>query len=722
MSETSAPYAVKKPQETQADFESSGTSFHSYLGVLWKRKHILLLSVLTATTIAFFINLTQKPVYYAATEVVLQPKESDFSSQNVSAAAVMQDPTFMLTQLRLLRSPVLAEKILRKVDRPDNRKPLLHCFSLPEKGKVSSKESVFSEQEQGFLVRSIRSALSAAQLERGARIINIGVRGHDPRMVKELADAASETYIEVNYQSQIDAFKKSFSVISRSLSEIREKIKIGEIALLKITKELELYEALKIYGEKHPLVMSLIASVNSLSEKLAHSGQNLGALELGQRKDGLSLITKPHTTMAAIVPIESDLMNLKPILEQEVNTNRDMYNSIFKKLQEVELSGNRSIWSDAKIVEPAGIPSAPISPNKRMNFLIALFAGFAFGLGLAYFLEYLDSSLRSLVDVRNYLKVLPLGMVPLVQLDPEEEAKRMTGVEGSPASRPYWNTSDANLPLYVSEAYRIIRTSLSFGSLDRSLKVIQVTSAVKGEGKTTTVCNLGISLAQAGLRTLLIDADMRRPSLHNILQLGDHDTGLSNVLAVGDSWKEAVRPTKIENLYCMTSGVVPPNPSELLSSKRVKRFLDELKEEFDFVIFDSPPVISVADAPIIASYAEGTILVARAGFIPRHMYLHAKNAIENVHGKIIGCILNCVSNQHQSYYYGRYYGYNSYYSYYGDAGEGAGKAKKKRSSTPQAAGSISALEKIKLLKEPLKAVLAQGWAQFSELMKWERRM
>ncbi len=719
---TSAPYAVKKAQEAQTDFDPGGSSFHSYLSVLWKRKRILLTSVITTTAIAFSINLTQKPVYYSSAEVVLQPKESDLSSQNISASSVMQDPTFMLTQLHLLRSPVLAERILRRVDRPENRKPLLQCFSVPEKGEGQSKESVFSEKERAPLLRSIRGSLSARQLESGARIITIGVRGHDPRMVKELADAASETYIEINYESQIEAFKQSFSVISRSLSEIREKIKTGEIALQKVTKELELYQALKVYGEKHPLVVSLMASVNSLSEKLVQSSQTLGGLELGRRKDVLSLITQPHVTVDAIVPIESDLLNLKPILEQEVNTNRDMYNSIFKKLQEVELSGNRSIWSDAKIIEPAAVPSAPISPNKRLNFFIALFAGLGFGLGLAYFLEYLDSSIRSLIDVRNYLKVMPLGMVPLVHLDPDDEEKRAALVEGAPSIRSYWNTSDSNLPLYVAEAYRIIRTSLSFGSLDRSLKLIQVTSAVKGEGKTTTACNLGISFAQAGLRTLLIDADMRRPSLHNILQLGDHESGLSNVLASGDSWKDVVRPTKVENLYCITSGVVPPNPSELLSSKRVKRLLDELKEEFDFVIFDSPPIISVADAPIIASHVDGTILVVRAGFIPRHMYLHAKNAIETVHGKIIGCILNCVSSHHQSYYYSRQYGYNDYYSYYGDAGKGDGKTKAKENKTFQTAGSVSVLEKIKLLKEPLKASLAQGWAHLSELMKWERRM
>lgn len=714
--QSAPPYPTNIAQKLPALDESGDLGFYSYLHILLKRKKVIFVSVLIALSMALFVNMTQKPIYESSTEVVLQSKESDSSATGPSVTPILQDPTFLLTQIRVIRSPLLAEKILGKFEKSEIKRLLRDCFAIKPSDSQRSKEGVPSEGQIHALISAIQNSVSAAQVERGARIIAISVRGYDAAMVKQLADTAAESYIEINYESQIGSFKKSFSVISKSLSEIREKIKIGELALQKITKELELLGALKVYGEKHPLVIELSATIEILSKEISRNVSSLDLSSMGPRKNRFSILAIPHLDLSSLSLVEIDLQNLKPLLEQEVRTNRQLYDALFKRLQEVELSGARSIWSDAKVIEPANMPASPISPNKKRNFILAFVVGFLIGLGLAYFLEYLDSSLQTLDDLRSYLKIFPLGVVPLVELDLPDLQEVHDPLELPTGTRPFWNTCEKSLPLYVSEAYRIIRTSLAFGSVDRSLKVIQVTSAVKGEGKTTTACNLGISLAQTGIKTLLIDADMRRPSLHHILKLGDNLRGLSTALSSDDLSNPFIQETQVPNLYCMTGGVIPPNPAELLSSKRLKKLLEHLKNDFDMIILDSPPVVSVADSPIIASFAEGTILVSRAGYIPRHISLRAKNSIEAVNGKIIGGILNCVSAHHHSYYgyYGSRYGYNDYY---GESDTAQRKGKKSKKRPRSKFRKMSVVDKLKALKEPIGATVASGWGELNNFMK-----
>lgn len=710
------PQAAGPAEDTHSD-----SDIHSYLHILQKRKKIVLSSVLVALAAAVFVNITQRPVYRASTEVVLQRKDVDVSvvSGGPQQGNLMQDPTFLLTQMRLIKGPLLAEKALKKIESPEIRRPLFESFAVHSSGKPETG-AVFSERERRALLGRLRSSISASQVERGASILAISMDGYDPLVTKQMVDVVAESYVELNYELQIGSFKKSFTVISKSLGEVGEKIKAGELALQKVTKEIELLEALKIYGGKYPVVVSHRAAVASLSEKLASGIKNYERMDIGLQKVRFSVLLEPHLDLNTLMPVEADLQNLKAILEQEVHTNREMYNSIFKRLQEVELTEGRNQWFDAKVLEPAGIPSRPIRPNKMANLLGALALGILIGVGLVYFFEYLDSSLRTIDDIRSYLKIFPLGQVPYVERLLENEEDTLSDLDMR-SPRPFWNTSDINLPLYVAEAYRIIRTNLAFGAMERSIKVLQVTSSIKGEGKTTTVCNLGISLAQAGIKTLLVDADMRRPSLHYILKLGGHEEGLSNALTNGVAWSQLVHATKIPYLYCMTAGVIPPNPAELLSSKRIKELLNELKENFDLVILDTPPVISVADSSIVAASVEGVILVSRAGFIPRHLSLHAKTALESVNGRIVGAILNGVMEHHQSYYsgyYGKYYGDQDHYGYYGQQTPPQPNTVRKRAGVvpvKSGHGNIAISERLGALQAPLSAILRAIFSQFNRL-------
>ncbi len=713
--ETKAPpYGVRKNFDTTSENLDSG--IYPYLHILKNRKGILVGCMFFTLAIAFVANLTQRPVYQATAELLLQPRDSRASGGGPAPNSALQDPTLMLTLFRLVQSPHLAEQVLLKLEQPENRTALLDCFGIHPSRKRKDN-NVFSDKERRAILSGIQRSLSARQPDRGVRLIHISAVGYNPPMVMRLANVGAETFIETNYRSNMDSFRQSFLMISKSLAEIREKIKTGEIAFQKIDSEIRLLEALKIYEEKHPLVIQLRSDIPELAQKLKREIQNLETMQIGQRKDLATLLLVPSVELEELSKIETDLYTLRPILEQEVNTNKEMYSSIFRRLQEVEVSGGGSVWMDSKVAEQAGIPGRPIRPNKKLNLIIGFFVGLFMGSGLAFFREYLDSSIRSMEDVRNYLKLFPLGMIPYVDLSvnsdttngEKTEVEKLEGGILPESTRAFWLAGDIDIPLYVAEAYRIVRTNLAFGSIDTTLKVLQVTSAVKGEGKTTTAANLGISLALAGSRVLLVDADMRRPSLHRILGLEGIETGLSEALTNGKSWQSLTVPTSTPNLSFLGVGAIPPNPAELLSSKRMKALVEELKEHFDTIIFDSPPVISVADSAIIASRVEGTIFVSRSGFVPRHLCLQAKSALESVNGKIIGCILNSAQTQHQPYYF------HEYHRQYG-------KYEEHKPQKDNFAGEgVLMWEKLRALKEPLLLFVSSSWSRIGGFIKGEQR-
>lgn len=213
----------------------------------------------------------------------------------------------------------------------------------------------------------------------------------------------------------------------------------------------------------------------------------------------------------------------------------------------------------------------------------------------------------------------------------------------------------------ISEAYRVLRTNIQYSSIDKKLKTIVVTSSRPMEGKTTTVVNLAVTFAQAGLRVLLIDSDLRKPLVHRLFMISNR-VGLTNYLAVHDNIEKYIRFTDIPNLEVLPSGTIPPNPSELLSSNAMKQFIRDMSEMYDLILMDAPPVGNVTDAAIISTYVDGTILVANSGHVGIDAIKRSKELLEKVNANIIGVVLNKLNKSANGNYY--YYSYN----YYGKAG------------------------------------------------------
>ncbi|NOU88994.1 polysaccharide biosynthesis tyrosine autokinase [Paenibacillus sp. LMG 31460] len=207
----------------------------------------------------------------------------------------------------------------------------------------------------------------------------------------------------------------------------------------------------------------------------------------------------------------------------------------------------------------------------------------------------------------------------------------------------------------ISEAYRTLRTNIQFSSIDEELKVIMVTSAGPGEGKSTTLVNLAVAYAQADKKVLVIDADLRKPTMHHTLQVSNR-WGLTNLLTNQLTIQEVLQETSIPNLSIISSGPIPPNPSEILASKRMVSILDELKLQFDIILIDAPPAIAVTDSQIIATRSDGVILVVDSDKVKRDIALKAKQNLDNVRARILGVVLNNVDRKNKDAYYYYYYG------------------------------------------------------------------
>lgn len=377
------------------------------------------------------------------------------------------------------------------------------------------------------------------------------------------------------------------------------------------------------------------------------------------------------------------------ILKREADTNKQLYEGLLQRLKEASVSAGLRA-SNIRVVDEGEVPRYPAKPRVLINLALALLLGLTMGVGLAFFQEYLDNTLKTPEDVQRFLHLPTLGVIPAATAD--GRAKLPYGGYGygypSRTSLPAASTSDEkngnshpalfglteNAPLM--EAYRSLRTSVLLSTSGRPPRVILVTSGQPGEGKTTTVINLAISLVQLGGPVLLIDSDMRRPRLHTLLKLPAGPAGLSTYLTGQFSLGEVAAPTQIPNLFLVPCGPIPPNPAELLSSNLMRTLLEQAPQKFEYVLMDSPPVLHVSDARILASQSEAVILVIHGAVTPREAVQHATQHLQQVNANVIGAALNNVDFSAVGYdYYYRYYrGYSYGYGYGNTEGRSEGKS------------------------------------------------
>ena len=335
-------------------------------------------------------------------------------------------------------------------------------------------------------------------------------------------------------------------------------------------------------------------------------------------------------------------------LERKVERAKQVYEPLLARWGKLDLaSGLNTV--PVQIIDRAVEPLTPVKPRRGLILIMGAVLGLAVGIQLAFLLERSYSKVRSVEDLEQLSGFKTVGVIP-----------HMSGVE----EKKLFLACQFDRESPAAEAYRSIRTSLLVSANGNGLTILMVTSALDKEGKTTTALNIASALAQAQKRVLLVDADMRRSFLHRPFGM-ERDHGLTAYLADGAEEGKVVRESEVSNLSVVTAGAPPQNPSELLGSERMLRFLQWAREHFDFVVLDSPPAVAVTDASVLAPLVDGILMVVRAGRTPRRALIHGRKLLENAKGNVIGAVLNDVSRQHE-----RYYGYGyGYYHHYRDEDE-----------------------------------------------------
>ena len=439
-------------------------------------------------------------------------------------------------------------------------------------------------------------------------------------------------------------------------NELVRDIKKMEVNLYNRSSELS-----KKYGKNHPKMVAIRSELKELTMRKAQEVKRVvGSL----RNEYRLAVAKEESLRKALnmQKTESLALNKKAIqfgvLKRQAESSRNMYELLVKRFKETSLTEEMKT-GNIRIIDKAEVPRYPIKPKKKMNLLLAMVVGLTLGIGFAFFLEYLDNTIKLSEEVKSQLRIPYLGLVPAYTTNGDFDgiAPDLVTVH-SPKST-------------ASESFRGIRTSILFTSADHSPQVVLISSAGPEEGKTACVSNLAVAMAQSGSRVVLLDCDMRRPRVHQIFEI-PRDSGISSFLVGTDELKEVVRRTPIKDLDVIASGPIPPNPSEILGSKKMKALIEALRKDYDRILIDTPPITAVTDTSVLAPLSDGVILIVRAGVTPKPLIQTGLGQLQSVNARLLGAVLNGVQTGRDSYYY-----YQYYYYYYGEDGHRKRKQRKK---------------------------------------------
>ena len=439
-----------------------------------------------------------------------------------------------------------------------------------------------------------------------------------------------ESIPQVIQNPLIQKLKGDYTELNREYSELKEK-----------------------FGQKHPRMVALQQEIISLQKRIqAEVAKIAKSVEI---KYNVAL-AKVRDTEAQLNQVKSEIQDLNEkaieygVLTREVETNRQLYNMILKRVKETSLtSGLKS--TNIYVVDKAGVPKEPIRPRKVRNVFLGAIVGLMLGISLAFFFEYLDNKLHGPDEVKRYLGVPFLGPASIAPKVPKGNLSEL--IVFTKSRSPF------------AESLRTIRTNVVFSLPDEDQNAFLITSPGPLEGKTFISSNLSVSMAQMGHSVLLVDADMRRPRVHKLFGISS-EPGLSNLVLGQCTLQEAVRTTQNMPFFLMPAGKIPPNPSEILASRNMQKLLAELRNKYDYVIFDTPPVLSATDSAVLSTSLDGVILVVKAAETTRDNARGALGHLQDVQARILGVILNQVDFRKESYHYSYY---NKYYNYYAEDGQ-----------------------------------------------------
>jgi capsular exopolysaccharide synthesis family protein len=698
---------------------NQGARLLEYWRIIYKHLWVIVIAVVVALAIGIAVTMLTKRVYTAATTI-----EIDRETTNVVGIAdgqpvdrLARDEEFFQTQYGLLKSWSLSARVAQSLNLASDPNFLRAMGVDPATARPQD-----AARRQQWATGVLQGGLGVLPV-RDSRLVRLTFDSPDPGLSARVANAFADNFISSNLERKFEASAYARTFLEQRLAELKAKLEDSERQLVayatqqqiiqvaepsskdaappqslnatnlaeldtaltaakaNLVQAQERYRAtqaapglaapeiladptveqlredraklatqyqqqLKLYKPDYPDMLQLKAQIDDIDHQLT------GAADTIRR----SLKTQYDTAAMQVGTLQGQVNQLKGsvldernreiqynILQREVDTTRTLYDGLLQRYKEIGIAGGITS-NNISIVDRARPPGGPSKPQPMRNLTLAGGAGLAIGIALAFLLETLDQAIRKPADVESKLGIPVLGSVPLLE----------KGV------LPMEALQDTRSPF--SEAYHSIRSTLAFSTKDGAPRVLAVTSARPEEGKSTTSFALAHGFARLGMRVLLIDLDLRNPSLHRTIG-AENRIGASNILTGAARLQNAVQPTDWPNFFVLTSGPLPPSPAELLTGPRLVGLVKDAAEHFDIVILDGPPVMGLADAPLIASVANGALLTIEAGRTSRAQAQAALKRLRVANARMLGAVLTKFDAKKTSYGYGYAYAYEYDYQY-----------------------------------------------------------
>ncbi len=508
-----------------------------------------------------------------------------------------------------------------------------------------------------FLDKQIKSA--QIKLEKSEKELNnfsrkAGLVSMDPklnlimRQLEELNDALAKARAERIGKEAL--YQQAISEDNQNLTQILQDDLIKDLKSQNATLQAEYQDLSTTFKPAYPKMQQLRAKMEDIEQRIAAEKQRIidsikNDYEAAEKKQQYLQIKAEEQKKLAIDL--NDKATQYKILLREVETNKSIYQSLLQRSKEVEASLGAAV-TNLQIIDRARIPLYPAKPKVRRNLLLGLLLGMFGGVGMAFLLEYLDDTIKNPDELINRFHIPVLGLIPF---DKEHEEDRRA------MALTYYNFPRSP----VAESIRTAITSIELSAAEQPPKTILITSVLPGAGKSTLSSNTALSYLSSGERCLIIDADLRKPSLHKVFGTDSKDIGLSSVLSGMNTLQEVICKTEYEGLDFIPSGPLPPTPAELIASSRMRKLLKSVSEHYSHIILDGPPYQGFAEILVLANMVDGLILVTVEGDTPRDGVKHFRRSVLNVGGRIIGAVVN-KAGRHKGY--GSYSKYSDYaYSY-----------------------------------------------------------
>ena len=554
------------------------------------------------------------------------------NSHLVDVSVASSDPEFAARAVNVLAEEYVSQNLEFRLSTTQKTLDYL-------RDEVAKTQGIVQESERRLA--AYRESQNAVSLGEGANIVTSRLNQVSDRFTQARATRQQR---EVQYKQVMEADPKDRASLSVMAANPIIQTLRGQLNSL----ERERARLLDRYFEKHPDVLKVNTQISDaerqITAEVERTVETIKTDYEAARAEERSFAQELQAQTSEATDLGRKNVDYS-VLEREAESSRQIYEQLLQKENELRvISSNRA--NNVRLLERARIPGAPYTPDLRRAWMLAVFLGLGLGVAAAFVVDYLDDTVKTPDDVRWKLKLPFLGVVPKV--------------DGN--DRPLLSES---VPPHFGEAFRALRTALVNASTDRDTKIICTTSSQPLEGKTTTTVNMALALAIGGARVLVIDADMRRPSVHKALKMAN-EKGLAELLADQSRMRDVVRRTSHPNLVAITAGDPPPNPSELLAGDRMKTLIRQLSQSpFDWVIIDTPPVLAVTDAVILAPLVSGVTFIVGAEMTRWRMAERALETLQSGQPKSIAAVLNRVDLERNRYYYWRYYGHQ-YYGHYGE--------------------------------------------------------